>query len=62
MEASEKCGLGKNIDVQLARKEILKNGTAVMYAINTNQQLELELPVAISNNDIIQGIHLNSGY
>lgn len=54
-ETSLKLGFGKNLDICLARKEMTRNGPN-MYHINTNNQLELELPVAISNKDVIQGM------
>ena len=42
------------VDIHLARKELTENGP-IMYALNTDDQLKIELPLIISGSAIIQG-------
>ena len=44
--------LNKPFVIHLARKYLTKNGPS-MYAIDTNDQLEIELPLIINGSDII---------
>ena len=53
-DAAIQAGLNKPIDICLAREELTKNGP-IMYAINTDDQLKIELPLITSGIDIIQG-------
>ena len=52
-DAAIQAGLNKPIDICFAREELTKNGP-IMYAINTDDQLKIELPLITSGIDIIQ--------
>ena len=47
-------GLNLPVDIRLARKELTENGP-IMYALNTDDQLKIKLPLIISGSAIIQG-------
>ena len=51
-DAAIGAGLNKPIDIRLARKELTKN-SPIMYAINTDDQLKIELPLITSDSNII---------
>ena len=53
-DAAERAGLQHPFEIRLARREFSKNGPT-LFAINTESQLELELPLVISGSDNIQG-------
>ena len=53
-QAAENAGLGKPIDIRLARKEMNRNGST-MFAINTDQQLRIELSSISNGSDVVQG-------
>ena len=53
-QAAENAGLGKLIDIRLARKEMKRNGPTIV-AINTDQQLRIELPSILNGSDVVQG-------
>ncbi len=48
-------GFGENLDLLLAREHKGKDGISV-YAINTNCQVEIELPEIIKGKDKLQGV------
>ncbi len=49
-------GFGENLDFLLAREHKGKDGISV-YAINTNCQVEIELPEIIKGKDKLQGVY-----
>ena len=53
-QAAKNVGLGKPIDIRLARKEMNRNGST-MFAINTDQQLRIELSSISNGSDVVQG-------
>ena len=53
-QTAENAGLGKPIDIRLARKEMNRNGST-MFAINTDQQLRIELSSISNGSDVVQG-------
>ena len=53
-QAAENIGLGKPIDIRLGRKEMNRNGPTV-FAINTDQQMRIELPSLLNGSDVVQG-------
>ena len=55
-QAAENAGLGKPIDILLARKEMNRNGPT-MFAINTDQQLRIEPPSTLNGSDVVLGMY-----
>ena len=53
-QAAEDTGLGKPVDIRPARKEMNRNGPTV-FAINTGQQMRIELPSILNGSDVVQG-------
>ena len=55
-QAAENAGLGKPIDILLARKEMNRNGPT-MFALNTDQHLRIEPPSTLNGSDVVLGMY-----
>ena len=54
-DAAKNIGLGENLEIKLARLDKTDNKGTQCYLINTNLQVQLEMPSIRNDSDMLQG-------